>query len=150
MSAPAIDLVDQIWPGLMGADAAGAYLVGGRCASCGAVSLGLRDVCARCWSSGGMEAVPIGRTGRLYSATLVHQVPEGFDAPFLAGYVDLPEGLRAFAHIGLGAARPAIGGDVVLQVAPIRKGKDGRMLSGPLYVAAGATSSGPQPEGDAP
>ena len=64
MSASGIDRVDQIWPGLMGVDATGPYLIGGRCASCGAVSLGVRDVCARCWSTGEMEAVPIGRTGR--------------------------------------------------------------------------------------
>jgi benzoylsuccinyl-CoA thiolase BbsA subunit len=136
MSASGVDLVDQIWPGLIGADESGPYLVGGRCASCGTVSLGVRDVCACCWSTSGMDAVPIGRTGRLYSATMVHQVPDGFDAPYLAGYVDLSEGMRAFAHIGTGDTRPAIGADVVLQVAPIRKANDGRMLSGPLYVAA--------------
>jgi uncharacterized OB-fold protein len=138
VSEPTRTLKDQAWPGLLGFDEQGPYLIGGRCLACDAVAFGMRDICPRCWSSDGMRPTPIGRTGRLYSCTTIHQAPDGFAAPYLVGYVDLPEGVRAFAHIDAGVARPEIGEDVVLRIAPVRRSRDGGLLDGPVFASARA------------
>jgi len=123
-----------IWPGLLGEDEQGPFLVGGRCRACGFLALGVRDVCGRCWAAESMEAVPVGRTGRLYTCTVVHQPPDGFAGPIAVGYVDLPEGLRVFAHIAQDARSLTLGTELALTVAPLRRGRDGGSLTGPLYV----------------
>jgi len=128
MSGPA-----EIWPGLTGSDGEGPYLVGGRCRACGAISFGMREICPQCWSTGSLESVPIGRTGRVYSRTVIHQAPEGFQGPMVVGYVDLPEGLRAFAHLRDPEGAPGIGEDVELSLAAIRSDGEGRALQGPVY-----------------
>jgi uncharacterized OB-fold protein len=122
-----------IWQDLFGEDQNGPYLVASRCRDCGALALGARDTCAQCWGAA-METVPVGRTGRLYSFTVMHQVPEGFSAPLAVGYVDFPEGLRAFAHLARDPATLTIGTELALTIAPLRKGADGTMLTGPLYA----------------
>ena len=38
------------------------------------------------------------RCGSLYTWSVVH-VAKGWKVPYIAGYVDLPEGVRIFAHI---------------------------------------------------
>lgn len=120
--------------GLFGEDADGAFLVGGRCGACGFVTLGARPICPHCLAEGAMGEEPIGRTGTLYTATVIHQAPAGFAAPFAVGYVDVEEGVRVFAHVET-APRPAIGGRVKLALAPLRTDADGGALVGPLYRA---------------
>ena len=46
-----------------------------------------------------MTETPIGRRGVLYTYTVIHQLPQGYDEPFAVGYVDLDDGVRVFAHI---------------------------------------------------
>jgi uncharacterized OB-fold protein len=129
-----------IWDGLFGEDAQGPYLVAGRCRKCQALALGTRDVCAQCWSAEPMEPTAVGRTGRLYSFTVMHQVPEGFSAPMAVGYLDLAEGLRTFAHLARDPATLTIGAELALAIAPLRKGADGKMLVGPLYARPAKTA----------
>src|SRR5215475_8362374 len=88
-----------ICEGLFGNDEGGPYLIGGRCTSCDFVTLGVRDVCPMCWSRNVMRPMPIGRTGRVYTCTIIHQAPEGYAAPFAVGYIDLDDGVRVFAHL---------------------------------------------------
>jgi uncharacterized OB-fold protein len=80
-----------------------------------------------------MTEIPIGRTGRLYSSTVIHAAPPGFEAPYAVGYVDIEHGLRVFAHLETGVAAPAIGDEVELTVAPLRRDAAGGWLSGPQY-----------------
>ena len=35
----------------------------------------------------------------LYTWSVVHVAPKGWNVPYIAGYVDLPESVRVFAHI---------------------------------------------------
>jgi uncharacterized OB-fold protein len=119
--------------GLLGEDAEGAFLLGGRCEACGFVTLGVRDVCPECWVRGKMTMVPIGRRGNVYTCTVVHQLPHGYEAPFAVGSVDIEDGVRVFAHLEQGpAVRP--GAKVRLTAAPLRRDKDGAELVGPIYV----------------
>lgn len=37
--------------------------------------------------------------GTLYSWSVVHVAPKSWRVPYVAGYVDLPDGVRVFAHI---------------------------------------------------
>lgn len=121
-----------LWEGLAGKDEAGPYLQGGRCSACGTVTLLERHICPHCWSAAALQPARIGRSGRLYTRTVVHQAPEGFDVPYVAGLVDLDEGPRVFAHLEAGAASPAIGDRVALVLAPLRHA-DGSALVGPRY-----------------
>jgi uncharacterized OB-fold protein len=123
-----------IWEGLLGEDAEGPYLLGGRCEACGFVTLGLRDICPECWARGTMTMAPIGRKGSVYTCTVIHQVPQGYDAPFAVGYVDVERGVRVFAHLAQRPSAPKPGMTVKLTAAPLRRDKDGAALIGPLYV----------------
>ena len=126
----------MLWPDLGGEDAKGAYLQGGTCGRCRHVVLGMRTLCPKCWAENTLVATPVGRVGRLYTRTTIHAMPSGFDEPYAVGYVDLPEGIRVFAHLERGEQSPAIGDAVELTFAPLRKGKDGQAGLGPRYRKA--------------
>jgi uncharacterized OB-fold protein len=128
------NIAQPIWEGLFGEDTEGPFLLGGRCGACNFVTLGVRDICPECWTRGSMTMVPIGRRGRVYTATVVHQVPQGYDGPFAVGYVDVENGVRVFAHVGREPSALKPGTKVRLTVAPMRNDKDGTSLIGPLYV----------------
>ena len=129
-------MVEQpIWNGLMGTDAQGAYLVGGKCSACGFTTLGLRDICPECWACGTMDETPIGRQGTLYTYTVIHQLPQGYDEPFAVGYVDLADGVRVFAHIDNSPESLTIGARLDLASAPLRNDDEGAVLTGPRYHA---------------
>jgi uncharacterized OB-fold protein len=68
-----------------------------RCPRCGDVRVPPRELCPNdstpCTSTGLTGA------GTIYEAVNIVIPPQGFDAPFWAGYVDLDEGVRLFAQI---------------------------------------------------
>lgn len=142
MTSPAAqdgNLVERpLWTGLMDSDHEGSYLVGGRCSRCGFTTLGLRDICPECWAHGTMDEAPIGRQGTLYTYTVVHQLPQGYDAPFAVGYVDLDDGIRVFAHIDNSPESLSIGARLDLTSAPLRRDDAGVALTGPRYHATNA------------
>jgi uncharacterized OB-fold protein len=59
--------------------------------------------------------------------------PQGFEAPYWVGYVDLDEGARYFAQIGWneGDPDPSHGDSVSMSVEPVGSGED-RVL-GPVF-----------------
>ena len=129
------DFVDRpIWDGLMGVDDEGAYLVGGACAPPVDSS---RSACVTSARSAGpketMREAPIGRSGRLYTYTIIHQLPPGYVEPFAVGYVDLADGIRVFAHIENRPECLVVGRRLRLTSARLRRGDDGAWLSGPRY-----------------
>lgn len=124
----------SLWDGLEGRDEAGDYLHGGRCSDCGTVTFMMPEICPECWAEASMLPARIGRSGRVYTLTTVHQAPPGFDAPYVAGLVDLDEGIRIFAHLEAGVRGPAIGDRVELSIVPLRRDAEGRWLTGPRYA----------------
>lgn len=83
----------------IGTDAAGApVLFGIECLDCAAKLFPPADVCPECMSEK-VARLALSSRGTLYSWSLVHAAPKGWTVPYIAAYVDLPEGVRVFAHI---------------------------------------------------
>ncbi|MBM3597133.1 MAG: OB-fold domain-containing protein [Alphaproteobacteria bacterium] len=70
----------------------------------------------------------IGRRGVLYNATVIHQGPEGFSAPYRVGYVDVESGVRVFAHMDNGSRRPQLDQPISLAIATLRTARGGSRL----------------------
>jgi uncharacterized OB-fold protein len=75
-------------------------LLGGKCSACGTVVFPKMPVCPACGRNGTMQAVEIGRKGRLFSHTIARFAPKGFKAPYFQAFIDLDEGPRIFSLIG--------------------------------------------------
>ena len=73
-------------------------LVGGRCGDCGTTFFPSAHVCPECMSEK-VAPTDLSSDGSLYSWSVVHAAPKGWNLPFIAAYVDLPEDIRVFAHI---------------------------------------------------
>lgn len=73
-------------------------LRGGRCAGCGACSYPFTPYCP-CGNDAEVVAIELSHVGQLVAWTSVHSPAPGFAAPYLVGYVDLPEGVRLFAPL---------------------------------------------------
>ena len=73
-------------------------LVGGRCDDCGTLFFPSAHVCPECMSEK-VLATDLSNDGTLYSWSVVHVAPRGWNTPYIAGYVDLADGVRVFAHI---------------------------------------------------
>lgn len=73
-------------------------LVGSQCSSCGNIVFPQTDVCPACMSEE-ISPINLSSQGTLYSWSVVHAAPKGWELPFIAAYVDLPEDVRVFAHI---------------------------------------------------
>jgi uncharacterized OB-fold protein len=66
-----------------------ATLIASHCRACGETSFPERTYCPKCRSVE-MEEAHLAGPATLYSYTVVHQVPAGFEAPLVVGYVKLP------------------------------------------------------------
>ncbi len=77
---------------LKGADTADPYLEGHKCAACGAVFLGAREVCSSCGTRNQMDAVRLPNRGKLYSYSIVHRSFPGIEVPYISAIVDLDNG----------------------------------------------------------
>jgi uncharacterized OB-fold protein len=80
-----------------------------------------------------MTEVPIGRKGTLYTYTVLHQAPAGFQAPIVIGYVDLDDGIRVFTHLKPPASDLTPGMTLTLRLAPIKKDQNQQDVYGPVY-----------------
>ena len=95
-------------------DLAAVRLIGARCGACGETSLGAAEVCPNCGRQG-VEIIPLGDQGVLWSFTVVRHRPPGDYrgpqpfAPFGLGLVELPEGVRVLSPIEGDAGGLAIG-----------------------------------------
>lgn len=74
-------------------------LAGSKCKYCGKIYFPHRRICANCLRKDEMEEVPLSRIGKLHSYTILYVAPQGFEAPYALGYVDLPEGVRIFSML---------------------------------------------------
>jgi uncharacterized OB-fold protein len=72
-------------------------LIGNECPECGIVAYPPLNQCPSCW--GVLQRRILSANGRLYSYSIVHVAAVSRPAPYAVGYVDLPEGVRVFAHL---------------------------------------------------
>jgi uncharacterized OB-fold protein len=73
-------------------------LCGSRCRGCARITFPPAPVCSGCGSEA-VEPVPLSERGTLYTYSVLHVGARGWPAPYVLGYVDLPEGVRVFSHI---------------------------------------------------
>ncbi len=68
-----------------------------------------------------MELAYLGERGALYSFTVCHVAPTGWEAPYLQAYVEIPEGIRIFSLVAsdvparADSLRPGTGMELVLE-----------------------------------
>ena len=101
-------------------EAGAVRLHGSRCGRCGGVAFPAHKACPSCGAESGQDAVLLSPTGTLYSFSEIHVAPKGFAAPYVVGYVDLPEGVRLFGQIEGSAAALRIGQQVAVVLGPVR------------------------------
>ncbi|HBX24186.1 MAG TPA: transcriptional regulator [Desulfotomaculum sp.] len=109
------------------------YLIGTRCSNCNTVTFPRWVVCPDCLRDDTMEEIPLSRKGKLYSFSVNRVAPEGFEAPYITGRVELPEKIRIFSVItGCEPVDDAlqIGMDMELVFEPLRKDEKGNDLVG--------------------
>jgi uncharacterized OB-fold protein len=104
-------------------------LVGSKCPDCGDVRYPPRALCP-------MDRTPAQRValsgrGIIYECVRVMLAPNGFEAPYWVGYVDLDDGVRVFARISDELGQPTHGDRVALTFAPVSNRSDAKRA--PLF-----------------
>jgi len=109
-------------------------LLGSKCPGCGDVRVPPRRFCpndlAEC------EPVHLDGHGEIYEAVRIGLAPQGFEAPFWVGYIDLDGGARFFGQIGWseGESEPRHGDRVSMSVEVVRT--DDLPVMGPVFRKA--------------
>ncbi|MDB5643148.1 MAG: bnsA [Hyphomicrobiales bacterium] len=115
-------------------------LKGGACRVCQALSFPKAQVCAECLSLE-IDDRALSAQGELYAFSRVHMAPQGWDVPYIIGYVDLPEGLRVLAHIDEANGAPRIGDTVRLGEGRVGTDAKGGALTSYVFAPVnGATA----------
>lgn len=84
-----------------------AYIWGVQCSACNAKFLGERIACGKCGATDQFKEVKYGPNGELYVFAVVHQAMPGVETPFVAGIIDLDDGVSVRANVyGLDAEKP--------------------------------------------
>ena len=68
------------------------YLEGHQCQNCGAIYLGERSVCSKCFARDKISKIKLSDTGTLYSYSIVYRSFPGIDVPYISALVDLDGG----------------------------------------------------------
>ena len=68
------------------------YLEGHKCGVCGAIFLGERSVCSKCFARDKISKIKLSNTGTLYSCSVVYRSFPGIDVPSISALVDLDAG----------------------------------------------------------
>lgn len=104
------------------------YLLGSRCKTCSQIFFPPRVVCSNCFSEE-IESIPLSTKGKLYTYTIIGYPPPGILAPYAIGYVDLPEGVRAFSILTDWKSEDLkVGMDVELVFEKFREDKEGNIV----------------------
>jgi uncharacterized protein len=70
----------------------GPYLQGHRCGGCGAIYLGARANCGRCFARESLAPVRLENRGTLHAYSIVHRDFPGVAVPYVSAIVDLDGG----------------------------------------------------------
>lgn len=73
-------------------------LFGSQCDVCEAKFFPTIEICPECHCEN-ISEIKLSKTGILYTWSVVYVAPKNWSLPYVAGYVDLPEGVRIFSHI---------------------------------------------------
>ncbi len=114
------------------ADGSPPFLTGYRCKSCGSLDFPKPTICLHCWCED-FEAVPLSRTGVLYSVTDIFIGQAGMKTPYVFGYVDLPENLRILAQMQGETGTFKCDDQVELVVGTIRMNRDGLPITSYMF-----------------
>lgn len=109
------------------------YLVGTRCRSCGTIAFPAKVVCPICLEDDSSEKIPLSRRGILFSYSVNQMAPEGFEAPYITGKVDLAEKVRIFSVITGCAPREEslrIGMEMEIVFEPMHRDAEGNDVIG--------------------
>ena len=68
------------------------YLEGHECQACGAIYLGERANCSKCFARGRMKPRRLASRGTLYAYSIVHRSFPGIETPYVSAIVDLEGG----------------------------------------------------------
>jgi hypothetical protein len=68
------------------------YLEGHQCKECGAIYLGERSVCSKCFARDKISKIKLNDSGVLYSYSIVYRSFPGIDVPYISALVDLDGG----------------------------------------------------------
>jgi len=79
-------------------------------------------VCPECMSEN-TKLIELSETGTLYSWSVVHAAPKNWTTPYIAGYVDMPEGVRIFAHM-VGIDPAILSFDMPVSVCKVTMGQE--------------------------
>lgn len=107
-------------------------LIGFRCRECGVSVFGPATFCQSC-TSFDLEPVDLGRSGTLFSYTIVRIPPAGWpgEVPYILGQVELPAGPQVLAevidceHSGLAIGMPV---ELAIQAVPAQEGGDDKLV----------------------
>lgn len=110
----------------------GTVLVGTRCGACGKTFFPKKEVCPECFD-GELSEVPLSRRGKLHAYTLSVMGPRHLPKPYLAAFVELPEGIKLYTLLtGCEPAPEAvrIGMDVEMVIEKITEDESGNEVMG--------------------
>ena len=68
------------------------YLEGHKCNECESIFLGERSVCSNCFARESIGPIKLGKTGKLYSYSIVFRSFPGIEVPYISAIVDLDGG----------------------------------------------------------
>lgn len=109
-----------------------AYIWGVQCKACSAKFLGERVACGKCGSTGPFEERRYSDEGEIYVFSIVHQSMPGVEVPFVAGIIDLDDGVAVRANIyGLDPLKPSadwFGKKVKMFAEEVAKDKEGNSV----------------------
>ena len=104
-------------------------LIATRCRDCETRVFPPVPVCPECMSEN-VDETSLSTNGSLYTWSVVHVAPRGWNTPYIAGYVDLPEGVRVFAHVvGVDPATLEMDMNVTLTTAVVGEDENGPVES---------------------
>ena len=119
------------------------HLIGTLCRDCDTRLVPPVEICPECLSED-VAPVALSVCGTLYSWSVVHVAPRGWRLPYIAGYVDLPEGVWVFAHI-VGVSNDALAFDMAVELCRAELGTDddGRTVESYAFTPAATPAASP-------
>ena len=101
-------------------------LLAARCGDCGEVTFPYAPRCVACGAAA--ARIVLSTVGTVFESTTVYSPAPGFTAPYVVGYVDLPEGVRLFCPLSAPAGRvPAPGDRAVFETLELPRGEETRL-----------------------